>query len=240
MRFLRNIVRRQSFHPGFLGLFVNPFYFARKGLRRHIGDLAHHISGVTLDVGAGTQPYRELFTVSDYVSLEYDTPENRRHKRADFFYDGETFPFPANHFDSVVLFEVLEHVFNPDRFLSEIHRVLKPGGKVLMTVPMIWDEHEQPYDYARYSSFGIAHLLSQHSLVVEVQLKSVNDISVIFQLLNGYVYKKAIGAGTLGNLVIVLLLTAPVNLMGTVLAAIMPKNNDLYLDNVVLSTKPMD
>ena len=55
--------------------------------------------------------------------------------------------------------QVLEHVFNPDDFVREIARVLKPGGALLLTVPFVWNEHEQPYDYARYSSFGLRAFL---------------------------------------------------------------------------------
>jgi SAM-dependent methyltransferase len=61
---------------------------------------------------------------------------------------------------------VLEHVFNPDDFLNEVNRVLKPSGKLLLTVPFVWDEHEQPYDYARYSSFGLRSLLEKHGFSI--------------------------------------------------------------------------
>ena len=57
--------------------------------------------------------------------------------------------------------QVLEHVFNPDEFLLKINRVLKNDGKLLLTVPFVWDEHEQPFDYARYSSFGLKALIEK-------------------------------------------------------------------------------
>ena len=53
-----------------------------------------------------------------------------------------------------------------------------------MTVPFVWDEHEQPYDYARYSSFGLKHILNENGFEVIEQRKSNNGIEVIFQLLN--------------------------------------------------------
>lgn len=92
-------------------------------------------------------------------------------------------------YGGVICNQVLEHVFNPDLFLQEIFRVLKPGGKLLMTVPFVWDEHEQPWDYARYSSFGLRSLLERNGFIVDEQRKTNADARVLFQLINAYLYK---------------------------------------------------
>ena len=153
---LRKYFYKQQYHPDLFGMLVNPFYFARKGLYENISALADSISGKILNVGCGQKPYAPLFKASEYIGLEIDSPENRRNKRADYFYDGTRFPFPDCEFDGIVVNEVFEHVFNPNEFMMEVSRVLNPGGMMLMSVPFCWDEHEQPYDYARYSSFGLA------------------------------------------------------------------------------------
>lgn len=237
---LSKLIKKQNFNPGFLGIFFNPFYFARRGLYLNINSLSRHLSGKILDVGCGKKPYRDLFLYSDYIGLEYDTPENRKSKQADFFYDGKTFPFSNAEFDSIICNEVLEHVFNPDEFLSEIIRVLKPNGKMLMTVPFVWDEHEQPHDYARYSSFGLKHLLEKNGFLIIEQRKSVDDVGVIFQLINAYIYKKIIGKSIRPNRIkriVIRTLCSVFNLSGCLLQIILPKNNDLYLDNIVIAQK---
>ena len=234
---LRSLYQNESFFPTWLGLFINPFYFARKGLAFHIEALAGHITGRTLDVGCGSKPYEKLYASSEYIGLEYDTPEYRAYKTAEYFYDGETFPFADGEFDSLVANEVFEHVFNPDRFLSEAQRVLKQDGTMLLTMPFVWDEHEQPYDFARYSSFGIRSLLERHGFEVIEQRKSMDDIRVIFQLLNTYIYKKTVINNEWVNLVVTLLLMAPFNVLGEVLSLLLPRNPDLYLDNIVLARK---
>ena len=71
------------FQPGILGLFINPYYFARKGLATHIRDLASHMTGKTLDIGCGTKPYEKLCPSSQYIGLELDSEENRATKPAD-------------------------------------------------------------------------------------------------------------------------------------------------------------
>jgi len=234
---LKVIYRRQIFFPGPLGLFVNPFYFARKGLAKHILELAVHVTGRTLDVGCGSKPYAQLYRSDEYVGLEIDTPQNRAGKKADHFYDGKLFPFADSTFDSLVANEVFEHVFNPDQFLDETFRVLKPGGMTLLTLPFVWDEHEQPHDFARYSSFGIRALLEKHGFEIVEQRKSTDDIRVIFQLLNAYIYKMTVTKNAWVNLLTTLLLMAPINILGELLRLITPRNPDLYLDNIVLAKK---
>ena len=231
------LYNRQMFFPGWLGVMVNPFYFARKGLAKHISELAGHITGKTLDVGCGSKPYAHLYHSGEYIGLEIDSPRSRTSKNAEYFYDGNRFPFSDGEFDSLVANEVFEHVFNPDQFLNEVIRVLVPGGMVLLTMPFVWDEHEQPYDFARYSSFGIRALLERHGFEIVEQRKSTDDIRVIFQLLIIYIYKKTVTRRAWINLLITLLLIAPFNLLGELLFFITPRNPDLYLDNIVLAKK---
>ncbi len=234
---LRGYYRHKQFFPGGIGIFINPFYFARKGLAKHISELAKNITGKTLDVGCGTKPYAHLYRSAEYVGLEIDTPANRASKNADYFYDGSQFPFADATFDSMVANEVFEHVFNPDRFLDEAARVLKPGGMALLTLPFVWDEHEQPYDFARYSSFGIKSLLERHGFEIVEQRKSTDDIRVIFQLLNTYIFKKTSTGSAWLRLLMTLLVMAPINILGELLYFITPRNPDLYLDNIVLARK---
>lgn len=234
---IRKRLRREMFEPTSLGVFTNPFFIARRELRKHIGELARHVRGRTLDIGCGQQPYAELFTTTEYIGMELDTAENRASKRADIYYDGVTFPFLANSFDSAITFQVVEHVFNPDRFLAELNRVLVPGGTLLLTVPFLWDEHEQPNDYARYSSFGLRHLLESHGFQIVEQRKSVDNIRAISQLINCYVHKKTMTGNPYLNLVSTATLMAPVTVLGELLGRVLPANRDLYLDNVVLARK---
>ena len=158
-RTLKQIYTKEQFNPKILGLFINPFYFARKGLYQNVSKLITNLNGKLLDVGCGTKPYENICNVDEYIGLEIDDEGNRQHNYADVFYDGKTIPFEDKSFDSILSNQVFEHVFNPNQFLKEINRVTKMGGRFLITVPFVWDEHEQPHDYARYSSFGLKYTL---------------------------------------------------------------------------------
>jgi len=218
-------------------LFTDPFYFAQKGLSENISGFSKYIKGKVLDVGCGNKPYQKLFSCTEYIGLEIDTPRNRKNKNVDFFYKGGRFPFKNGEFGSVVSTQVLEHVSNPDAFLKEINRVLKKNGYLLLTVPFIWDEHEQPHDFRHYSSFGIRHLLESHKFKIIACRKSINDIRVIFQLLNNYIYKKIASKNYKIRTIFYLLLISPSNLLGSFLSRILPENDDLYLDNIILAKK---
>lgn len=229
--------RRQRFHPGRLGWLVNPFYFARRGLRDGLGEFFPRLTGRILDVGCGSKPYRELIPARDYVGMEIDTPDTRAGHTAEVYYDGVNFPLGNAEFDGVLCSQVFEHVFTPRQFLAEIHRVLRPGGVLVLTVPFVWDEHEQPHDFARYSSFGLRSVLQEAGFEIVAQRKTLADIRVLFQLFNAYLYKVTLTRRPGLNRLLVPVLMAPVSVVGIVAGWILPGNTDLYLDNIVLARK---
>ena len=150
---------------------------------------------------------------------------------------GGQFPVENGEFDWVICNQVFEHVYNPDQFLSEITRVLKFKGGLLMTVPFVWDEHEQPYDFARYTSFGLKYLLEKHGFTVVEHRKTLADVRTLFQLFNDYIYKVTATKNPYLNTLLCILLMSPLNIMGQVIYRLLPRNKDLYLDNVILARK---
>ena len=235
---IKEYLLKEQFRPSFLGLFLNPFYFARKAIYKNIKSYSGNVTGTTLDIGCGSKPYASLFSSIKYIGMDIEvTGHIHTNSEIDVYYDGITIPFQDNFFDSIVCFEVLEHVFNPDEFLKEAIRVLKPGGKAIYTIPFIWDEHEQPYDYARYSSFGLKSLFEKNGFTVLESRKYVCNLRLLTLLANAYVYKifKKLIPGKLSYLFI-LPLTSINNILGH-LFYLLPKNEDLYYGNIFLLTK---
>lgn len=237
IRWLKHWRDRQTFDPGPFGWVSNPFYIARRGLHGALTVLLPELRGEVLDVGCGTKPYRTLIPATRYVGLDYDSPERRGQGFADVFYDGDRFPFEDGSFDGVLCTQVLEHVFNPEEFLREVARVLRPGGTLVLTVPFVWDEHEQPHDFARYSSFGLRAMLERNGFVVARQEKTPADFSVVAQLAAGWFYKLGERRGCWTRRLLQFGVIAPINLFGGLLAVCLPPNPDLYLDNVVLARR---
>jgi len=236
---LRSVAQSINFYPGFFGIFFNPFFFARRELARHVQLCAPAMTGKILDVGCGKKPYKKLFlNAREYIGIDIENPgHDHSQEEIDVFYDGKIFPFVDQNFDSVLTNQVFEHVFNPDEFMSEISRVLKKEGHLLITVPFVWDEHEQPFDYGRYSSFGIRHILEKHNFEIVKHYKSGTGLQAVFQLINVYIYKKFYSRHRILNYLMTGLFISPFNLLGALLSVIKRKDSDLFLDNVVLARK---
>jgi len=239
MNKLKAYFLKQQFRPNWFAIFINPFYYGRSAIFNQIRKNQMFITGKTLDIGCGDKHYELLFKkVTQYVGMDIEVSGHvSHHSKVDVYYDGKIFPFDNESFDSAVCFEVLEHVFNPDDFLSEIYRILKPESKFLITVPFIWDEHEQPYDYARYSSFGLKHLFEKNGFTIEKHIKYLNNFRLIHLLINTYIYKtvKQVLPGFFA-IPIILFLTSIINLLG-IFAILIPKNHDFYFGNMFVLTK---
>ncbi|HXS35856.1 MAG TPA: methyltransferase domain-containing protein [Flavipsychrobacter sp.] len=233
---------KESFKPRWYSVFFNPFYLIRINLYNAIKRNASFIHGCVLDFGCGSKPYVSLFNVEKYIGLDYQTDVSEKNTAlaADVFYDGNTIPFDNNFFDSVFSSEVLEHVFNPDEILEEIHRVLKPGGCLMLTCPFFWPEHEQPYDYARYSSFGIQHLMQKHGFRVVKYEKTGSYFESLVQGMVLYAYYFVPHKPKFLEVIIFSIFITPFLLFNMLLIKVLPKRikrSDLYLNNIVLAEK---
>ncbi len=165
-------------------------------------------------------------------------PHDNEH--IDVFYDGKEIPFPDAHFDSILCSEVFEHIFNLPEILQELHRVLKQNGRMLVTCPFVWNEHEVPHDYARYSQYALKDLFTKAGFEIEQFEKSGNYRLAITQLKVLYNYNHA--RRMLGNFVLSrwffksFFVFLP-NIYGLFLNSILPKDDSLYLNNIVLVRK---
>jgi ubiquinone/menaquinone biosynthesis C-methylase UbiE len=177
-------IREEQFNPSWLGLFCNESYIIRRKLLEVIRREATHFGGKLLDFGCGSKPYEDLFSHStNYIGLDLEVSgHSGEYKRADVFYDGTNLPFGNNTFDSVIAIEVLEHIPNVEQILVELNRVLKPQGKILITTPFMYPEHEEPYDFHRFTTDGHKVLLRDNWSIIHIE--KLNDShDVIFQLL---------------------------------------------------------
>lgn len=134
-------------------------------LRRAIGGAAAYAHGALLDVGSGRQPYRELFGpfVASYTALDRPS-EQYYHPLTSCYGDALSLPFADGAFDTLIAFEVLEHLPDPQRFFAEAARVLAPGGALLLTTPHIWGLHDEPYDFYRFTPHGLRYLCERNGL----------------------------------------------------------------------------
>lgn len=141
---------------------TDPLHIARRLLRRAVKEKAIYAKGRLLDIGCGGQPYREFFNhVDNYIGL--DLPPSIH---VDIYGDGMFLPFQEKVIDTVLCNEVLEHIPEPLKFMSELNRVLKPQGILILTTPQTWGLHLEPHDYYRYTKYGLRYLAEQSGFEV--------------------------------------------------------------------------
>ena len=116
-----------------------------------------------LDVGAGHGDFADIFSGRSYFSLDI-VPYPEVDLVADL---GEVNPFKTNSIDSVVLMNVLEHVFESRGLLRSISRIVKPSGSVIITVPFLLKVHQAPFDFHRYTPYAIEKMADEAGLSVE-------------------------------------------------------------------------
>jgi len=138
-------------------------------------DLASELKGVAgtlLDVGCGAQPYRTLIPRDvKYIGIDtadakdrfgYEVPDTT-------YFAGDRWPVEDAAVDTVLCTETLEHVLDPLGFLAEAKRTLRPGGRLILTVPFSARWHYVPFDYWRFTPSGLAHILHESGFA-EVQI----------------------------------------------------------------------
>ena len=111
------------------------------------------------------------------------------------------------------------------------------NGKMLITLPFVWNEHEQPFDYARYTSFAIKDILTKNGFEILESYKSSNFIETIFQKISVYLYQVIFPKNSILRQILILLIIAPLNFIGISLGKILPDDKSFYLNNIILCKK---
>lgn len=120
--------------------------------------MRQYVHGNLIDLGCGNMPFKEflLDLVNTYDSLDL-WPYSEEVTYVGDIQDMSMIDSAA--YDSAICLEVLEHVPDPQRAIREIYRILKPSGILVISVPHLSRIHNAPYDYFRFTSYGLAHLL---------------------------------------------------------------------------------
>jgi len=191
-----------------------------------------------LDIGCGLKPYAECFSNANYVGIDIeDSGRPIDMKVPDKFYDGINIPYEDASFDGVLCTQVLEHVEDLDKFLVECSRVVKFGGSFIISVPFIYKEHEKPYDFRRFTSFGLISDLNRNGFQVLKCQKLISSIETISMMLCIYVDNNISVKGRLARTLSRLFIIFPTMILAKLLVKILPDNKDLYFNLGAIAIK---
>ncbi|MDT8445852.1 MAG: methyltransferase domain-containing protein [bacterium] len=178
--------------------------------------MAKHASGIIGDLGCGSANYKpyclSLEKVQDYIGMDYPVwGENFNQSMnladlggiaksllrasalgAEVYVDGTQLAIGNNKFDTILSLGVLEHVFKYEAYLREVHRVLKPGGKLLITTPFLYQAHggvDGEDDYFRWTRSGLTKELELAGFEI-VERDTFGGVgTMLSQLINGYLIR---------------------------------------------------
>jgi SAM-dependent methyltransferase len=136
------------------------------------------IQGILLDIGAADRWIeKNLPATVHYIALDYPaTGQDMYGAKPSIFADAAHLPFADEQFDAIVCLEVIEHVPNPQQVLNEISRTLKKGGEVWLSMPFLYPLHDAPFDFQRFTEYGLLRSAAIAGLEVVCLQKSEHAI----------------------------------------------------------------
>lgn len=153
--------------------------------------IARYAKGRLADLGCGNAPLAGAYAplVDDYVWADWPNSLHQIFQLDEDIDLNGTLPFGERSFDTLLLTDVLEHIAEPDRLLAQLARILKPGGHLIVGVPFLYQIHEDPHDYHRYTKYKLADFAAKHGL----EVVSIDEIGGGFDALadiSGKLYGK--------------------------------------------------
>jgi SAM-dependent methyltransferase len=208
------------------------FYLNWRQMKRSMLKAKTYAKGICLDIGAGKAPYKRYLegACENYIITDNEKTHSHMFKDSHTNFvvaEATALPFEDESMDTVVLTQVLEHVFEYEKAMDEAMRVLKPKGVMLLSVPFMYQAHATPYDFHRFSEYGLRTLLQKHGLeVVEWHYQGYLG-TTLFCIINGFIWEKLACVRFLRNTLLlpcVLSLFTCNNLLGLLLDGIPAKH----------------
>lgn len=236
---IKKYLRKGEFCAYKRGILFNPVYIIRSKLYESIEKNSSLLNWRLLDLWCGAKPYKELFSnVTNYIGVDIQVSwHSHNNSDVDIYYDGKNLPFENNSFDSFFSSEVFEHIFNLEEILKEIYRVLKPGWVWLITIPFAYLEHEEPYDFARYTSFWIKHLLENNGFKVDKIMKLWTFFETLLQLYIIWITSKTYIKTPIIWWIITSIIITPLNLLYFFFSWKEKSKSKYYLNNIIIIHK---
>lgn len=159
-------------------------YLSFIDLYQAVEKIVSQVEGSVFDYGCGGSPYRSSFKrCQDYVRA--DIAAGPSVDRV-LLPDGSTAE-RSESYDFILSSQVLEHVKEPGRYVEECRRILKPGGRILITTHGMFQEHGCPYDFYRWTSRGLEELLAVENFKILESFKMTTEVRAVIQLSHHFV-----------------------------------------------------
>jgi SAM-dependent methyltransferase len=129
------------------------------------------IKGLVVDIGGGINPeYWNIFKKDENSVIKSIDLKQTEDSKINLEIDN--LPFEDSVADTVLMFNILEHIYNYRHLMKEVNRILKQGGRVIGFVPFLVNYHPDPHDYFRYTKESLRKIFEEVG-GKEIEIKEV-------------------------------------------------------------------
>lgn len=145
---------------------LHPQYFLKSYEHQAISVAKKYAKGILVDIGCGRQPYRKdlLPHVGRYIGVDHPNVSKlyKNKSKPDILADATDIPIKSNYCNVALMISVLEHLPQPEKAVKEANRILTKGGYLVLITVQNYVLHDAPFDFFRYTRFGLRELLSSN------------------------------------------------------------------------------
>ena len=137
-------------------------------LRELKSAIDNYAKGRVIDIGCGNKPHEKIFEgkTTEYVGCDIVQSDLQK---VDVLCEANNIPLADNSFDTAFSTQTIEHVEDHQGLVNEAYRLLKPGGHFIVSGPMYWHLHEEPYDFFRFTKYGFTYIFEKAGFeIVEI------------------------------------------------------------------------
>jgi SAM-dependent methyltransferase len=166
----------------------------RAPLKKFISSNCHLAKGILVDVGCGAMPYKEYFSkwVDTYVGLDHPVAramvEGLGDQHPDLYGEANSIGLKSGSVHTVLMTEVLEHTGDPQLVVEEISRILAADGIFFLTVPFLYHVHGVPYDFFRFTKWGLLKMLGENDFEILTMIEQGNYWTTSAIMANNYLF----------------------------------------------------
>ena len=235
----KDIIEENFFRPKWYSIFINPYFINRNSIYNEISNFAKktYKNDKILDIGCGIKPYHHLFESKEYIGIDiHGGGHANEAKNVDVFYNGLHIPFPDNSFQTLICTQVLEHTTDPEILMKEMSRVLTPNGKIFISMPFIYPEHEKPFDFKRFTQFEHVRLLERNGFKDIIIKQNTGLFGTFGQLFVIFMFEGIHFTASFLKMLLSILIFAPIQIISIILDSITKKAGPT-MDYIITANK---
>lgn len=222
----------------------HPQWMANKAHLKNVKRVCKLQNKKVLEIGCGNSILSQKMQSSNrLIRGDYPATSERYSNLPHVYFDARQLPIADSSIDVVVVYEVLEHVKDYRLALQEIKRVLCSNGELYLSVPFLYPVHDEPFDYQRFTEFGLKSDMSEMNLELVEYQKYPSAYESIAQLINIIILRAILRSESYSKVLAFFLIVVlyPVliciNIVSCVVATILPNEPVFYLGQFLRARK---